>query len=309
MTTRRELHLDKPWLTVGCTLGEGPIYEAARSTLHFVDINENKVYHVLAETGEVTVEAFDEAVTCLVLRKDGKGLACVAAQGFALLEGNSTLSYLAQPLAADEVAHTRFNDGACDAAGRFFAGTIASPEHGIPGRLYRYDPADSTCVMIDEPFTDSNGLGWSSDGKTMYFTDSLVNKIYAYDYDVSTGKASGRRLWVDAVALGFAPNSFCDGLTLDEDGYIWSARWGGSRIVRFAPDGSVDFELMIPKALNVTACCFGGDNNDQLFVTTAHCGANGGDASRQEQYPDSGHVFRVDFSGRFKGLKRHEFPL
>ena len=83
-------------------------------------------------------------------------LACAAAQGFALLEGNSIISYVAQPLAATEVSHTRFNDGACDSAGRFFAGTIASPEHNVSGELYRYDPAAKTCVKIDGPFTVGN---------------------------------------------------------------------------------------------------------------------------------------------------------
>ena len=103
-------------------------------------------------------------------------------------------------------------------------------------------------------------------------------------------------------------------------------RWGGSRIIRYTPDGAVDLQVVFPTALNVTACCFGGKvvvdlsptytlilfeqgpNNDQLYVTTAHCGACGGDASRQAQYPDSGNLFVVDLSGQFRGGKwRHEF--
>jgi sugar lactone lactonase YvrE len=81
-------------------------------------------------------------------------LACVAAQGFALLEGNSALRYLSKPLPADQVPHIRFNDGACDSKGRFFAGTIYSKEHKICGKLYRYDPADGSCIVADEgPFT------------------------------------------------------------------------------------------------------------------------------------------------------------
>ncbi|KAG2023400.1 hypothetical protein CC2G_001058 [Coprinopsis cinerea AmutBmut pab1-1] len=251
------------------------------------------------------VETFDEPVSCLVLRRGGRGLACAAAQGFALLEGGSTLRYLAKPLSESERPYTRFNDGGCDSQGRFFAGTITSPEHNVPGRLYRYDPSDRSCEMVDSPFTDCNGLGWSADGKTMYFTDSLVNKIFAYDYD--SGQLSNRRVHIDAVAKGFAPDTFCDGLCVDEEGFIWSARWGGSKIVRFALDGRVDFEIIFRTALNITSCCFGGENYDQLFVTSAHCGAIGGDATRQAEYPDSGHVFRIDFAGRFKGLKKHQF--
>ncbi|KAG5648062.1 hypothetical protein DXG03_007097 [Asterophora parasitica] len=239
---------DRPWFEIGCTLGEGPLYDPRTSTLHFVDISEKKVFHLHTENLELQVEQFEAPVTCLALRKDKIGLACAAAEGFALLEGNSTLKYISQPLPVDDAPHTRFNDGACDSIGRFFAGTIYSKEHGVPGKLYRYDPNNDTCVVVDEgPFTDSNGLGWSPDEKTLqvrlllrdwqylnkntsYFTDSLINKIYAYDYDA--GELSNRRLFVDAIALGYPENSFCDGLCVDDEGYIWSARLGFSHLMR-----------------------------------------------------------------------------
>lgn len=174
-----------------------------------------------------------------------------------------------------------------------------------------------------------------------YLTDSLVNRIYAYDYN--DGELSNRRVFVDPLAQGLPEGTFPDGLCFDSEGGIWSARfvttslihfslahhrfrWGGSKIVRHAKDGSIDFEVFFPTALNITACCFGGEmmqftsgrsfscisfggpNNDQLFVTTAHCGAIGGDSSRQEQYPNSGDIFQVDLSDRYKGGKwRHNF--
>ncbi|KAF8237769.1 hypothetical protein L208DRAFT_1355732 [Tricholoma matsutake] len=303
---------DRPWFEIGCTLGEGPLYDPKTSVLHFVDISEHKVccleqnvFHLNTENFKLDVETFDEPVSCLAVRRNGKGLACAAARGFALLEGNSTLKYISQPLPMDHLPYTRFNDGACDSKGRYFAGTIYSREHGVPGRLYKYDP-EKGCTVADEgPFTDSNGLGWSPDEKTFYFTDSLTNKIHAYDYD--DGELSNPRVIVDAIALGLPEDSFCDGLCLDNEGCLWSARWGGSRIIRYTKDGAIDAEIVFPTALNITACCFGGPDNDQLFVTTAHCGAIGGDASRQEQYPDSGHVFLIDLSGRYRGSPRSEF--
>ncbi|TFK30523.1 regucalcin [Coprinopsis marcescibilis] len=307
MATSNTLVVNEPWLSIGCTLGEGPLYDHRTSTLHFVDIAERKVFHVTTRSCDVVVETFPDPVSCLALRKGGKGLACVASKGFALIGDNSTLEYIAKPLLDNEQPYTRFNDGACDSKGRFFAGTITSPEHGVPGRLYRYDPSDNSCEMVDSPFTDCNGLAWSPDDKTMYFTDSLVNKIYCYEYN--DGQLSNRRLLIDAVSKGFSPSSFCDGLCVDIEGFIWSARWGGSRVVRFSPEGIVNFEILFPKALNITSCCFGGDNDDQLFVTSAHCGAIGGDASRQSEYPDSGHVFRIEFAGQFKGVRRYEFGL
>lgn len=296
----------RPWLEVGCTLGEGPLYDPATSTLHFVDISEKKVFHLNTESLDLQVEQLDTPVSCLALRKTKPGLACAAAEGFALLEGNSKLKYISQPLPIGDVPYTRFNDGGCDSKGRFFAGTIYSKEQGVPGKLYRYDPNDGTSTVVDEgPFTDSNGLGWSPDEKTFYFTDSLTNKIYAYDYD--DGNLSNRRVFIDAMALGLPENSFCDGLCIDEEGCIWSARWGGSRIVRFTTDGAIDVEIIFPTALNITACCFGGPSGDQLFVTTAHCGAIGGDVTRQTEFPDSGHLFLVDLLGEFRGGRRHDF--
>ncbi|KAL9716164.1 hypothetical protein Ac2012v2_000609 [Leucoagaricus gongylophorus] len=240
MTTPQEIVVEKPWLRVGCNLGEGPIYDPTTSTLHFVDIGEKRVYHVDVGSLEVKFEQFEEPVTCLSLCERGsrvrvsllpqsifwlklEKLAGVAAQGFAFLPGDSKLEYISKPLSAQEAPYTRFNDGACDSKSRFFAGTLCSPVHNIPGRLYRYDPMDKTCTVVDPgPFTDSNGLGWSPDEKTFYFTDSYRNVIYAYDYD--DGNLANRRIFVDAIALGLPENTFCDGLCIDIEGCIWSCR-------------------------------------------------------------------------------------
>ncbi|KII93567.1 hypothetical protein PLICRDRAFT_87929 [Plicaturopsis crispa FD-325 SS-3] len=296
----------QPLLRVGCTLGEGPLYDASDATLHFVDIDEMKVFHFNTVTNDLVLEQYDEPVTCLALRQNGKGLACVAAKGFGIIE-DGIIKYLCTPLPDHHARFTRFNDGACDSKGRFFAGTLVSEQHNIPGQLYRYDPADGRCVVVDPgPFTDSNGLGWSPDEKTLYFTDSLVNDILAYDYD--DGNVSNRRVLTNALRHGYPDGTFADGLCVDSEGGIWSARFGGSKVVRFTSEGTPDAEIYFPTALNITACCFGGLNEDQLYVTTAHCRAVGGDGSRQSQYPDSGHLFRVDLSGHYKGGQwRHKF--
>jgi len=139
-----------------------------------------------------------------------------------------------------------------------------------------------------------------------YFTDSLVNLIYAYDYE--DGKAFNRRVFVDSREHGQRERSFPDGLCIDSEGGIWSARWAGSKIIRYTRDGVIDVEVNFPTVFNVTACTFGGPNNDQLFVTSAHCGAVNGDESKQAIYPDSGSLFKIDLSGQFTGgIWRHEF--
>jgi len=219
-------------------------------------------------------------------------LAVGAKRGFAILEPGppARLEYLCQPLPEHQVPHTRFNDGACDKKGRFLAGTLYHRQDPkFPGALYSFDPkTNETKVLDDEAITDSNGL----------------NHIYAYDYDLDTGMVANRRIFIDAIAQGLQEGTFCDGLCIDSEGGIWSARWGGGCIARFrGSDGTLDFVVSIPGALNVTACSFGGLQNDLLYVTTAHCApfAGAGDPALQEQYPNSGDLFVVDFHGRFRG--------
>ncbi|KAI0319383.1 hypothetical protein OF83DRAFT_1055045 [Amylostereum chailletii] len=305
----KQITVTKPLLEVGCLLGEGPVYEGRTATLHFVDIVAQKVFHLNTETLKLEVEHFDEPITCLVLRRNRKGLACATASGIATIEDKSTLNYLTRPIPEKDRPYVRFNDGACDSKGRFFVGSVYNKEHSIPGLLHRYDPKDGTCVVVDEgPFTDTNGIGWSLDEKTMYFTDSLTNLVYAYDYD--DGNISNRRVFIDALAQGLQNGSFPDGFCIDSHGCIWSARWNGSRIVRFNREGKADLEILIPTVYRVTACCFGGPNEDKLYITTAHCGVLGGDVSLQAKFPDSGHLFMVDLAGQYRGGKwRHEFAL
>ncbi|KAJ7225430.1 hypothetical protein GGX14DRAFT_511434 [Mycena pura] len=342
----KQIVVDRPLLEIGCTLGEGPLYDPDTSILHFVDIDERKgrkIIHLNTASLTYEIEQFDEKVACLASRQNGRGLAGAATQGFALFEGNSMKEYISRPLPAEYQPYTRFNDGACDSKGRFFAGTIYDKNRGVPGQLWKYDPADGSCTVADPgPFTVSarrqpqsilfatvNRMGMDWDGARTrkfcdfplgqmsallmaicsYFTDSRANLIFAYDYE--DGSLTNRRVFVDAMALGLPENSYCDGLCVDLDGYVWSARWGGSKIIRFSPSGNIDLEVWFPTVLNVTSCAFGGVDNDQLYVTTAHCRASG-EAERQTQYPDSGHLFVVDLSGKsgdkqYKGGPRHKF--
>ncbi|OBZ79256.1 Regucalcin [Grifola frondosa] len=277
MSSLRRITVKFPLLQTNCKLGEGPIYDSRTSTLHFVDIEQNKVLHYTIPTSELIIEHFEDPVTCLAFRRNGDGLACVTAQGFAVIEGNSALRYLCKPIPSNYRPFTRFNDGACDSKGRFIAGTIFHKDSEVPGQLYMYDPEGDICTVIDPgPFTDSNGLGGAQMEKPCFSP-------------------------IHALSQGLPEGTYPDGLCIDKDGGIWSARWGGSRIIRYTRDGAIDLEVFFPTALNITACCFGGPNNDQLYVTTAHCGACGGDASRQALYPDSGNLFVVDLSGQFQG--------
>jgi len=231
--------------------------------------------------------------------------------------GRPVLRYLSTPLDQKHEPYIRFNDGGCDSRGRFFAGTLASNKPPINGQLWRYDPAAGTTILIDDKgITDGNGLGWTQDDKTFYFTNSLKNEILAYDYDIETGEVTNRRVHLDTSRHGLGSSSFPDGLCLDSEGGIWTAQWAGSKVARFAPDGVYDLEISIPKAWHVTACCFGGPDLDQLYITSASALCPGGDptvtieenTARQTLYPDSGNLFVVDLKGEFQGAQaRHDF--
>ncbi|KAG8737320.1 hypothetical protein FRC12_017193, partial [Ceratobasidium sp. 428] len=263
--------VSEPLLKTQCVLGEGPLYDPRTDTLHFVDILRNKVYNYHLESKALTIHEYEEPVSAFALRADGPGLACIAKRGFALLHPPSSesekgrLEYLATPLDAYRESKTRFNDGACDARGRFFAGTL-TVEDGKGGSLWSYGIGDEGVRVVDDnDISDSNGLGWTVDNKTMYFTNSRHGQILAYDYDIETGVASGRRVHIEIPRAHGVP----DGLCFDDQEGLWSAHWTGSKLVRFSREGKPTLVVNIPGALNITACTFGGPNNDRLFVTTA----------------------------------------
>jgi len=305
--------VEEPILRTQCVLGEGPIWDPRTQTLHFIDILKPRLYHYHPESGKLDIEEVEESIGCLALRKSD-GLACAAKRGFGLLDEPGKIKYLSKPLPEPNGKYARFNDGACDPNGIFWAGTLeykTDEGESFPGQLWRFDPSTNEATMIDDNgITDSNAIGWSADHKTMYYVNSMVDLIHEYDYDLASGMATNRRNYVDGEAMGLKQAVYGkpDGFCIDKEGCMWSARWEGSRIVRFTPDGkSVDLEIHIPKAYNVTACCFGGPNMDRLFITTASPYANLNypehvNAERLKQYPDSGDVFMVDFANLPEGI-------
>jgi sugar lactone lactonase YvrE len=183
------------------------------------------------------------------------------------------------------------NDGKCDERGRFWAGTMACDARPGRGALYRLDPAYSvSCVL--RGLSIPNGVDWSSDGRTMYFADSGERRIDCFDWDAETGTIAGRRPFV-----GFGRDEGVpDGLTVDAEGYLWVAMWGGWCVRRYAPDGQLARVVEVPVA-RVSSCAFGGPDLRDLYITTA---SGGLDAAERERQPDAGGVFRLrtDVSGR-----------
>jgi sugar lactone lactonase YvrE len=160
----------------------------------------------------------------------------------------------------------RFNDGKCDAAGRFWFGSKRTKEAN--SSLYRYDPDGSLHVVLSG-LTISNGPAWSPDESIFYLADSPLKTIYAFDFDKDSGSLSNRRVFVDLTAELFYP----DGLTVDRDGCIWSAMWDGYCIIRFDPSGKEMMRVNMP-VVRPTSCTFGGEDLTTLYITTASVGVS-----------------------------------
>jgi sugar lactone lactonase YvrE len=209
-----------------------------------------------------------------------------AGPGFLFVDEAGGIRELAQP--ATGGAEVRMNDGACDPQGRFWAGTMAYDESPGAGSLYRLE-LDGSCETVLTGLTISNGIGWSPGEDTMYLNDSGTGCVEAFRFDAATGAISERRTLVHVEQPGAVP----DGLTVDEDGGIWVALWGGSAVHRYAPDGSLLTRVEIPVE-RPTSCAFGGPERSTLFVTTARAGLD--DAARARQ-PDAGLLFSIDGLG------------
>jgi sugar lactone lactonase YvrE len=276
-------------------LGEGPIWNSTEQALYWVDILDGTFwrYHPASDSHEIFYVGVPIGVMAF---RAGGGLVMATKQGFAIWdEEQRQLKVIANPIADQE--HMRFNDGAVDCAGRFWAGTVSMVDELSPeGVLYRLDPDYSVHVM-ETGICVSNGIGWSPDNTVMYFTDSPRRIIYAYDFDVVTGAIANRRIFARLEEGNAVP----DGLAVDSAGYVWSACWDGAKLIRYAPDGRIERAIAVP-AQRPTSCVFGGEALDELYITSAW---NGLDEEALERYPLSGDLFRL--KAPVKGLEKYAF--
>jgi sugar lactone lactonase YvrE len=244
-----------------CTLGEGPVWDARDQSLYWVDIPESRVHQIAAD-GSLSSWDTGQPVGTVVPRASG-GLAVAVRDGFMALDPVSgTLTTLAE--VEQDQPGNHMNDGACDRAGRFYAGTMAFDETPGAGALYRLDP-DLGVTRLLTGVSISNGIGWSPDERLMYYIDSLVHRVDVFDYDPATGEIDGRRPFASVGEGGVVP----DGLTVDADGGVWVAVWGGYAVLHHDPGGKVIETVDLPAAARVSSCVFGGPDLDRLYITTA----------------------------------------
>lgn len=281
-------------LTTQNRLGEGPIWSTGEQSLYWVDIENKTFSRWKPETGSYEVFPVGTQVGVLALRANG-GLVLATEKGFAYWdEQTQNLKVIAHPEA--DQPQRRFNDGAVDCRGRFWAGTMNVAENTNDGVLYRLDPDGSVHVM-ETGIGIANGIGWSPDNTILYFTDSPRRIIYAYDFDATTGTITNRRIFVQASDESGVP----DGLTVDSEGHIWSAYWDGAKIVRYTPQGQVERVIQMP-VLRPTSCVFGGSTLDELYITSAWSRLS---EEQRRQYPLSGDLFRI--KAGIRGLEKYTF--
>jgi sugar lactone lactonase YvrE len=241
-------------------LGEGPVWDAARGELVWVDIDRGLVHRRAAGGAEISVDV-GQPVGCAVPRVGG-GLALALRDGFALLPAGGCEARLVAPV-EQQRPDTRMNDGGCDSHGRFWAGTMSLVGDTRTAGLYRLD-ADLRVTRMLPGVSISNGLGWSPDDRLMYHVDTPRRRIDVYEFDAIEGAIGGRR-----AAIPVAPeHGRPDGLTVDAEGGVWVALWGGGAVQRFSSDGRLEARLELP-VTQVTSCCFGDPDLATLYVTSA----------------------------------------
>ncbi len=266
-------------LAVQNRLGEGPRWNVDEQALYWVDIENDAFHRFDPATGAQERCVVGLPVSALGFRAAG-GLILATRDGFAVWEPETqALRFLADPEA--HRPESRFNDGAVDCRGRFWAGTMSVDP---TSSLYRLDP-DGSVQQMETGLTISNGIGWSPDNRTMYLTDTPRQVIYAYDFDAATGAIANRRLFVATPDELGGP----DGLAVDSEGGVWSARWGGWKVTRYDPGGAVEREIRLPVECP-TSCTFGGAGLDELYITSAWTGV---DPAQLAAQPWAGDLFRV----------------
>ncbi|MCW6510779.1 SMP-30/gluconolactonase/LRE family protein [Lichenifustis flavocetrariae] len=264
-------------------LGEVPVWDVAEQALYWVDIEGRLLQRYEPATGAVERWHFQERVCALALRETG-GLVLALASGFAFFDPpTGAIRRLAAP--ESHLPTNRMNDGKCDRRGRFWAGTMDDGLRAPSGALYRLDP-DLSCHRMEGGIGISNSLAWSPDDRVFYFADSLRRTIFAYDFDVATGRLGKRRVFTDCADQPGTP----DGSTVDAEGFLWNAQWDGWRLVRYAPDGRVDRVVLLP-VQKPTSCMFGGTDLRTLYVTSAVWDLEGDALAAQ---PHAGGLLALD---------------
>lgn len=281
-----------------CLLGEGPVWDPVQKVICWVDIL-NGVIHEYSPSQKThnTIETY-QMIGSLAVCTNGNFIAALQ-NGFAFIDRTtSEITMIADP--ESHLPANRFNEGKCDPAGRFWAGTMAlSEEHGA-GNVYVMENGLPPEKKIGD-VSISNGMAWSADQRTFYYVDTPTFEVAAYDYEKDGGHISNRRT---AIKID-SENGFPDGMTIDSEGMLWIGHWGGWQVARWDPgNGKKLGQIQLPVA-KITSCTFGGENLEDLYITSAKVGLT---ADELREQPLAGSLFVLRDCG-YKGVPAFEFKV
>ena len=249
-----------PIVTLSSHLGESPMWDENEGVLWWIDIYKPTLNRFDPENGRNEEIVLNQNIHAIAVRRDG-GIVGSFEHGIGYLDPESaSIRTEIDPIGEVEA---KFNDGKCDRNGRFWTGSMSNDWVTPVGCLYRFH-ADGTVRTMDSGFNLSNGMGWSLDDKTMYFTDFGQSTIFAYDYDASTGDIENRRPFVEIPEDEGRP----DGMTVDAEGCLWVALWDGWAVARFDPSGKRVETILMP-VMRPTSCMYGGPDLSTMYVTSA----------------------------------------
>lgn len=260
-------------------LGEGPVWDVAEQALYWTDANAPAIYRLDPKTNDVRSWKMPKAIGSFALRERG-GAVLALSDGFYLFDfASGDAKPVGKPVAK---AGTNFNDGKTDARGRFIAGTLDAKFAQPIGSIYSLD-GSLNCTTLEPAIGCTNGPCFSPDNRTFYCADSVSGTISAYEYDLSAGTVSNKRVFATIKGLGGVP----DGATVDAEGNLWSAIAGGGKIACYTPDGSLARTVEVPVPI-VTSVMFGGSNLDVMYATSI-----GEKIFNMEPGADGGSLFAI----------------
>jgi len=264
-----------------CVIGENPLWHPLEKRVYWTDIATGRLFRYEPATGRHEQFHQGDPVGGFAIQEDGS-LLLFMAKGAVKLWRHGALTTVIEEI--PEERESRFNDVIADPAGRVLCGTMPSPDH--LGSLYSLDTTGRLTKLLGDIGT-SNGLAFTPDRKQLYYTDSTKHVIYVFDYDQAGGGISNQRVFAEVPEGEGLP----DGMTVDAEAYVWSARWDGGCLVRYAPDGELERRIHFP-AKKVSSLIFGGEDYTDIYVTTA-----GGD-KKPEEGPGAGALFRLNLGIR-----------
>jgi sugar lactone lactonase YvrE len=281
---------------IRCSLGEGPCWDDENCRIYWIDIIEKAIHSYDLKNGKTRTIKLNKFIGSIGLRKSG-GLVAALNDGFYYIENNPSIEILIKKV-EDNLNSKRFNDGKVDLLGNFWAGSISYEENLPTGILYCLKSSLKIKKVLNN-ITISNGITWSLDNKKMYFIDTPTLRVDVFDFDIYKNSITNRKIAFEIPKDAGYP----DGMTIDVEGKLWIAHWGGSKVCRWDPSTKKIIKTINIPAERVSSCTFGGVNLDELFITTAKRGfaenINEGDEK------GSGFIYRVKTDTR--GINTFKF--